>query len=58
MRQILAHSILWVIGLLPTLAALLLMPSSSFDDAAAILSSLGRLTALPNCGKLITCWGQ
>ncbi len=53
MRQILAHSSLWVIGLLPAFIALCLMPSSSVGDAAMVLNSVGRLAGIAGLGLFL-----
>ncbi|WP_461519945.1 ferredoxin reductase family protein [Porticoccus sp.] len=53
MRQIFAHSILWIIGLLPTLVALCLMPFDSFGDVAAVLNTLGRLAGIAGLGLFL-----
>ena len=54
MRQLFAHSALWIIGLLPSLLALFLLPAGGFGDATAVLNTFGRLAGIAGLGLFLT----
>jgi len=53
MKNTLAHGLLWLLGLLPTLAAWIALPAGSFDGPPAIFNSLGRLAGIAGLGLFL-----
>jgi len=52
-KTMIARALLWVLALMPLLAAAIALPEGSFRNGAAALSSLGRLTAIGGLGMFL-----
>lgn len=53
MHKWMSHGLLWLIGFLPALVALLALPTGTFDNSSSCLNALGRLTGIAGLGLLL-----